>query len=261
MPRQAREVSPTGYYHVMMRGINRDFIYQSNGEKAYFVRTLKKAAELSIAAYCVMDNHVHLVLQAEPDALMHAIRALNLKYAMWYNSLHDRVGHVFQNRYRSEIIASEAHLLHVIRYIHNNPVKAGLAHDAKQYTWSSFREYLGNLDVVAPAQQLFVLGLVSRGLEGFTAFHGEPDPHEYLDTDEDVARQRTNHAQAVIEDYCRAHGIVDRSSLKRYPEHMCGLIAELIQRTMLSHRKIAALLEVSANIVHRASLAQQEQGH
>jgi REP element-mobilizing transposase RayT len=259
MPRQAREVSPTGYYHIMMRGINRDSIYQSAGDKSYFIKTLKKLEGLSIAAYCVMDNHVHIVLQAELAALMAAIRKLNLTYAMWYNSIHERVGHVYQNRYRSEIVTSDRHLLQVVRYVHNNPVKAGLAKEAKQYTWSSYREYLEGADIISHDQKQFVLGLISNGNAGFIAFHGEPDVHEYLDTDEDIAELRRNHAQSIIEKYCRDHGIVDRATLKRHPVLMEDLIMQLLQCTHLSHRKIAAFLEVSANIVHRASLAEQEQ--
>jgi len=259
MPRQAREVSPTGYYHIMMRGINRDSIYQSTGDKSYFIKTLKKLEGLSIAAYCVMDNHVHIVLQAELAALMAAIRKLNLTYAMWYNSIHERVGHVYQNRYRSEIVTNDRHLLQVVRYVHNNPVKAGLAKEAKQYTWSSYREYLEGADIISQEQKQFVLGLISSGTAGFVAFHGEPDAHEHLDTEEDIAELRRNHAQSVIEKFCRTHGIVDRAALKRHPELMEELIIELLQRTHLSHRKIAAFLEVSANIVHRASLAEQEQ--
>ena len=259
MPRQAREISPTGYYHVMMRGINRDSIYQTPGDKTYFVKTLKKLEDISIAAYCVMDNHVHIVLQAEAEALMAALRKLNLTYAMWYNSIRKRVGHVYQNRYRSEIITSDGHLLRVIRYVHNNPVKAGLAREVKQYSWSSYREYLEGVDVIANEQKQFVLGLISNGTAGFVALHGEPDEHEHLDTDEDRAEFRINHGQAVISEYCRAHGIVDRASLKRHPELMEDLVIELLQRTHLSHRKIAALLEISANLVHRASLEQQEE--
>jgi len=189
---------------------------------------------------------------------MAAIRKLNLTYAMWYNAIHKRVGHVYQNRYRSEIVTNDRHLLQVVRYVHNNPVKAGLAREAKQYAWSSYREYLEGADVISQEQMQFVLGLISNGNAGFVAFHGEPDAHEHLDTAEDLAELRQNHAQSIIEEYCRAHGIVDRASLKRHPEHMEDLIIELLKRTLLSHRKIAAFLEVSANIVHRASLAQQE---
>jgi len=261
MPRQAREISPTGYYHVMVRGINRDSIYQSAGDKTFFLKTLKKLPDISIAAYCVMDNHVHIVLQAEVAALAAAMRKLNLTYAMWYNAIHERVGHLYQNRYRSQVVTSESQLLQVIRYVHNNPVKAGLAKEAKQYTWSSYREYLEGADVLSPEQKQFVLGLIANenSLSGFIAFHGEPDAHEQLDTAEDIAELRQNHAQSIIEEYCSAHGIVDRATMKRRPELMEGLIIELLQRTHLSHRKIAAFLEVSANIVHRASLAEQGQ--
>jgi len=133
VPRQAREISSTGYYHIMMRGINRDYIYQSIQDKAYFVKLLGEDVLLELAAYCLMDNHVHLVLQAQHKDLSVSLRKLNVKYAMHYNYTQDRVGHVFQNRYRSEVVADDRYLAQVIRYVHNNPVKAALVADARQY--------------------------------------------------------------------------------------------------------------------------------
>ena len=253
MPRQAREVSPSGYYHIMMRGIDKDFIYQSSNDKAYIVKLLKEDDKLDLAAYCVMDNHLHLVLQGESMALAQSLRKINIKYAMHYNFVHDRVGHVFQNRYRSEIVASDRYFTHLIRYVHNNPVKAGLVAEARQYLWSSYSEYLASEDVISLQQKRFVLGLFAKGTEGFKAFHLEPDEHEYLDTAEDIGRNRQKRAQAIIDAFCITRGIVDRSFLKRYPQQAEELVAELLRHTKLSHRTIAGLLEVSANIVHQVS--------
>lgn len=253
MPRQAREVSPSGYYHIMMRGIDRDFIYQSSKDKVYLLKLLKEEEQLDIAAYCLMDNHVHLVLHSDSDALSLAFRKINLKYAMHYNFVHDRAGHLFQNRYRSEVVADERYLAHLIRYVHNNPVKAGLVGEARQYMWSSYSEYIGNEDIISLQQKRFILGLFPKGTEEFKAFHLGSDEHEYLDTAEEIEHNRRKLVEYIIADYCRTKGVADRSLIKSDPQHSKEIIAKLLRHTKLSHRKIAVLLQINANVVHQVS--------
>ena len=141
-----------------------------------------------------MDNHVHLVVQGDIVALSLALRKLNIKYAMHYNFVNKRVGHVFQNRYRSEVVETDSYLAHLVRYVHNNPVKAGLVAEARQYRWSSYGEYLGNLNIVSPIQKQVVLGLFPKGTESFKIFHLEPDENEDLDTAEYIDRDRLKRA-------------------------------------------------------------------
>ena len=253
MPRKAREVSPSGYYHIMMRGIDRDCIYQSSKDKGYLLKLIKEEEQLDLAAYCLMDNHVHFVLHSDSEALTLAFRKINLKYAMHYNFVHDRVGHVFQNRYRSEIVADERYLAHLIRYVHNNPVKAGLVGEARQYMWSSYGEYIGSEDLISLNQKRFILGLFPKGTEEFKAFHVESDEREYLDTAEEIEHHRQKLVECIIADYCRTKGIEDRSLIKSEPQHSKEIIAKLLRHTKLSHRKIAALLQLNANVVHQVS--------
>ena len=90
-----------------------------------------------------MDNHVHLLINADLDLMADALKRTNIKFAMRYNKKYDRVGHVFQGRYKSEVINTEQYLLGVIRYIHNNPVKAEIVAEAGDYKWSSYNAYMG----------------------------------------------------------------------------------------------------------------------
>jgi len=258
VPRQAREVSPTGYYHIMMRGIDRDFIYQSTADKNYFVKLLKEAEQWELAAYCLMDNHVHLVLQGEREVLSSALQKINIKYAMHYNFVHERVGHVFQNRFRSETIENDRYLAHLVRYVHNNPVKAGLVGEAGQYLWSSYGEYLGSENLICPKQKQVILGLSPKGIEGFKIYHLEPDEHEHLDTAEEIARERQRRAHTIIESFCSARGIVGRSFRKGNPQQVDELVAELLRHTKLSHRKIAKLLDINSYVVHQVSRSAYE---
>jgi len=103
MARQARKVSPTKYYHVMMRGNNREKIFTRKDQKSYFIELLidfKKQPPVEIAAYCVMDNHVHIVIAGEIDDLSEVMKRINIKYAMKFNKEADRIGHVSKTKYQ-----------------------------------------------------------------------------------------------------------------------------------------------------------------
>ena len=89
-----------------------------------------------------MNNHVHFVVKADPSSLAKAIKSLNIKYAMRFNQQRERIGHVFQDRYKSEDIEDDKYLMQVIRYVHINPVKAKLVKSPEEYQWSSYNEYI-----------------------------------------------------------------------------------------------------------------------
>ena len=258
MPRVARAESTTGYYHIMMRGIDREYIYKTPKDKEYFLNLLKAEERIDVAAFCLMDNHVHLLLKAELSSLAEAIRRLNVKYAMHYNFSHSRVGHVFQNRFKSEAVDTDKDLMQVIRYIHNNPAKAKIVKDIGKYTWSSYCEYLGEVAVIAERQKAFVLSMFSDDVDRFRQFHLEKDEQEYLDTKEEIAQNRLDLAQDIIEEYCIQKGIVDSRQIYGSPEHVRAIVTELLKRTKLSHRKMASLLGIDPNVVHQVSRERNE---
>jgi REP element-mobilizing transposase RayT len=110
MPRAARQFSKTGFYHIMMRGINRERIFEKEAAKKEILHILAvkvRETDVGIYAYCVMDNHIHLVLKSEPQELAVFMKKLNGSFAMYYNREQRRVGHVFQDRYKSERIEDE----------------------------------------------------------------------------------------------------------------------------------------------------------
>ena len=120
----------------MLRGNERKKIFLDDYDRQRFLDTLlkKKAqTELAVYAYCLMDNHIHLVLSDEQNEISTIMKGIATSYAMFFNSKYNRVGHVFQDRFRSETVGDERYLLSVIRYVHNNPVKAGIVEEADQY--------------------------------------------------------------------------------------------------------------------------------
>lgn len=140
MPRGSRVLSESGVYHVMMRGVNRDVLFLDPEDCQRFLLALaktKEASGCSVLAYCLMGNHVHLLLRTDREPLGVVIKRLGVRYARWFNDKYERVGHVFQGRFRSKPVETDAYLLTVVRYIWGNPVEAGFVDDPKDFRWNS----------------------------------------------------------------------------------------------------------------------------
>ncbi len=247
MARQARLQSPTDYYHVMMRGNNKEKIFARDDLKVYFLDCLAQQYEeglLDIAAYCIMNNHVHIVAKANLENLSKGLKAINTKYAMRFNFQNDRIGHVFQGRYKSEVVANEIYLLNVIRYVHNNPIKAKLVNEPHAYKWSSFNEYIKVNTIISSYQKEFVISCYNS-IDKFMEFHKEIDNNEYLDTLEEIEEHRLNIAQKIISDYFRDNGINEINEIIKNAIHLEKLIKLLLTHSKLSQRQIAKLLNIN----------------
>jgi len=126
----------------MLRGVNRDAIFLEDADRERFLTALRAARDasgFSILAFCLMDNHVHLVLRAGAEPIGTGVKRLGVRYAGWFNRKYDRVGHLFQDRFKSVPVDDDAHLVSLLRYVWNNPVEAGLVDHADAYRWSSRR--------------------------------------------------------------------------------------------------------------------------
>lgn len=150
MPRHFRLVSNTNIYHIMLRGINKQKIFFDNSDRKKFLKTLiltKEKYNYKLYAYCLMDNHVHLLIGDSEHKISNIIQSIGITYALYFNKKYERVGHLFQNRYNSKCVENESYLLNVIRYIHRNPEKASMCL-TQDYDWSSFNEYFCNSDFI-----------------------------------------------------------------------------------------------------------------
>ena len=132
----------------MLRGNERKDIFIDNEDKEKLIKIIlhKKADEtFKLYAYCIMDNHLHLIVKEQKETISQIIKKIAISYAYYFNNKYKRVGHLFQDRYKSETIEDEPYLLSVIRYIHNNPEKAGITKKEK-YKWSSYSNYMDILN-------------------------------------------------------------------------------------------------------------------
>lgn len=140
MPRRARLLAESGVYHVIVRGVNRDAIFLEDGDYLRFLHTLTQAKQASgclVLAYCLMNNHAHLLLRTGHESLGEVMKRVGVRYAGWFNHKYGRVGHLFQDRFRSKPVDTDAYLLTLVRYIWQNPVKARLVEDPTVYRWNS----------------------------------------------------------------------------------------------------------------------------
>ena len=145
MARKLRIHYPGAFYHVMLRGNAKQTIFHNKDDIRRFEEILSQGLEkhnLRLCAYCWMKNHVHIALQVSDIPLSKMMQSLSQRYTGWFNHRYDRVGHLFQGRYRAILVEREGYLLEIIRYIHLNPVRAELVTDPQDYPDSSHRAYL-----------------------------------------------------------------------------------------------------------------------
>ena len=155
MPRQERLHSATGIYHVMLRGINKQDIFEDDEDYIQFLKILNGLvdrhdddghvlpAHCTFYAYCLMTNHIHLLMRELDEQIGESVKRIGVAYARYYNRKYERNGHLFQDRFLSEPVNNIEYFMTLMRYIHQNPVHAGLAAEVRDYPWSSWAEYEG----------------------------------------------------------------------------------------------------------------------
>ena len=149
MPRFPRNYIKTTAFHVITQGINRSYIFQNPEDIKYYIKVMYKLNEqckIKIVAYCIMNNHAHILIETDKiNNLSKYMQRLNTIYAKYYNKKYSRVGYVFRDRYKSEGIYSEEHLYNCIKYIYDNPVKAGICNRPEEYPYSNYKKINKNL--------------------------------------------------------------------------------------------------------------------
>ena len=145
MSRPIRIAYPKAWYHVINRGRRAEDIFLEKFDYKMFVALLQETAEawnIRIAAYCLMPNHYHLLVNTPEANISRAMRHLNGVYTQRFNSRYHLDGQLFRGRYKSILVGGDSYLLQLVRYIHRNPLEAGIVEDMKAYPWSSHKAYL-----------------------------------------------------------------------------------------------------------------------
>jgi len=164
MARPLRIEYPDAWYHVMNRGRRGEDIYSDQKDYGLFLSVLQESAELfdiRVAAYCLMSNHYHLLIQTPAGNLSRAMRHVNGVYTQRYNRLRKIDGQLFRGRYKSVLVEADSHLLELLRYIHRNPVRARICKTVDDYAWSSHSGYLSGARKWNWLSKQFLLGMFS----------------------------------------------------------------------------------------------------
>ena len=262
MPRYARILNEKQVYHIMLRGNNREKIFIDDEDKSRIVETLgekKKNEAFFIYAYCIMDNHMHLLIKESKDPVARIVKRIGTSYAYYFNKKYKRIGHVFQDRYRSENVDEDQYLLSLIRYIHRNPIKPGIG-TIEGYKWSSYKEYMNQDNSLVETEE--ILGIFSKNTQNalaqFAKFNHETMEEAFLDVKEEKEIHHKN-INKFISDYLNTRKMqtfqLRDSKNKEVREE---LIMQLVTRSSLSLREIAIELGLNREMVRRSVVSKIE---
>lgn len=249
MPRQARQTGE--YLHIIVRGNGKQILFEDDADRKKYLSLLQKySAEtgIIILAYCLMDNHVHLLIRDAAGAASVFMKKTGVSYVLYYNTKYERTGHLFQDRYKSEVIDSDAYLLAVYRYILNNPAKAGIC-AAEKYLWSSYREY-GKTEGLTDTGMLREMIGDKAALSGFL---GQQDDEVYMDSDS--AKIGDGRAIAVMR---AALGITNGTQLQQLARNDRDEALAVLKEKGLTVRQIERLTGINRGIIQRAKMCQIE---
>ncbi len=263
MPRKGRIISSSKIYHVVSRGNEKKPIFLDREDHERFIGTLRrkqKEKSFTLYAYCLMKSHYHAVLNEEEAGISSIMSSINTAYAIYFNKKYDRVGHLFQGRFRSEAIEDEAYFLTAVKYVHNNPVAAKLVNEASQYPWSSYGSYLRFESKDDLVECRFLLNMFSPNLEksipelmNFTNRIDDEIFSDHLRGEEENLFDKERNALSFIDKYLRERNmnfeeLKNRSNMNIRNE----LIGILIEKSGLPLRRIGKLLGLSKNTISRA---------
>lgn len=151
LPRQPRRKSQSKVYHCMLRGVNKQDIFFEETDYLEFqdiIRKTKKKFLYQLYSYVLMPNHIHLEIKDENRKLSQIIHSIGTSYANYFNKKYERKGHLFENRFQSKNVENTYYILNLVRYIHQNPLKAGIS-KMEEYKWSSYIEYFKSEQIKA----------------------------------------------------------------------------------------------------------------
>ncbi len=247
MPRLPRQKSESGIYHVMLRGINQQVIFEESEDYFKFIETIEKYKAVSgykVFAYCLMSNHIHILLKVEKEEIDLIMKRIAGSYAYWYNWKYYRKGHLFQDRYKSEPVEDEKYFLTVLRYIHQNPAKANLVENIDEYKYSSYNEYIdeksGLVDIGYALEMM--------GKEEFIEFNNEKNDDVCLEIEDISFRMSDKDASEIIKKISKCENTTEFQLIEQKQRDK---YIKKLKQNGLSIRQISRLTGVSKGIVEK----------
>ena len=260
MARRARLRSNSQIYHIMLRGAEKQDVFIDDEDKKKIMQILmdkKQDNAFFVYAYCILANHIHLIIREGNDDISRILKRAATSYASYFNKKYSRSGHVFQDRFKSETVNDEQCLQSIIRFIHQNPENAGIA-DMDKYLWSSYREFV-RLSTGGLADYSYILGMISKdrdlALREFVKYSRIKGREEFLDIAEEKEICLEN-----VNDYIRNYlknSTLTIEDLKKPESRKVrdAIIIYLLNGSNLSRRNIAEILGINRETVRKAGLS------
>lgn len=240
MPRIPRESLNSQYFHVIVQGIEKKYIFKEKKEKNKYKRLLLdnlEASKIELLGYCIMNNHAHMLIYVDKiQTLSNYMQRINTAYSLYFNKKENRVGYLFRDRFRSVPIFTVGQLYRTLVYIHLNPVSAGICDNPEGYYYSSYNEYV-NLKGIVTTKVLARMGFVEKNyVERFKFLHlFKQNGEEFEREDKAIG------VASRIEEYIRKENIVD--IIFQY-DKVKKMIDEL-EKEKISFSRIAKYLGIS----------------
>lgn len=251
MPRRSGQKSSSGIYHIMLRGVNKQTIFEDEEDKTRFIETLKKYKDIckyEIYSYCLMDNHIHLLLKESEESISKAIKRISSSYVYWYNLKYERCGHLFQERFKSENVENKAYFLTVLRYIHQNPIKAGLAKNVFKSNWTSINEYISKVNLVDIDFGLNLFSTDRRdAVKFFIKYMKESNNDQCLDH-----QVRVRMSDREVREQLHQLGITNSSTLQQMEkDNRDATLAILKEINGVTVRQLSRITGISKSVIQR----------
>ena len=229
MSRQARNQLKTNLFHIMVQGINKSYIFNDSIDIKYYIKLLyefNSQHNIQIIAYCVMNNHTHILIKCEKiNELSKYMKMVNVKFSRYYNKKHNRVGYVFRDRFKSQGIYSEKHMYNCIRYIYENPVKAGICKKPEEYPYSNYS--------------------INKKID----IYNNEDNWAFIDTEEDTNKC----CEVMLKEILKKNNI-DFVELKNNRDILYDIVKIMSKRYNYSLRKISEKLGIGRESIRKLNI-------
>lgn len=258
MPRLPRKRSESGYYHIILRSVNRYKIFRDDQDCLRFLDTVNRYKDkscLEVIGWCLMINHIHLLVQEGHEDISLTMKRIGVSFSRYYHAKYNTVGHLFQDRFKSEAVEDDQYLLTAIRYIHQNPVKAGLVDKPAEWIWSSCQGYYGE-DIYPPGMlnSNLILGIMDsnnheKAIVKFTNFN-EKSNNDFCMDYNDMGKLSDEEAKELINSLIPNFEFGTLMSIPK--TNRDELLAKIKSIDQISQRQAARILGVSPNLLFKA---------
>lgn len=300
MARQARQKSELKVYHAILRGVNKQQIFECTEDYEHFVRILQRQCGLPVEtrpskvgkggsyqeiigcsdevpsvviedadeapqrhcfvyAWCLMGNHVHLLLKESDEPIGDVMKRISSSYVYFYNHKYDRVGHLFQERFKSQPVDEWTYFLTLLRYIHQNPLKSHLVENLSDYRWSSWNEYLGNEEMRFCSTRTVMERISLADLQSLVVTPLSEEEEEGL-LDVDVKPRKSGYSdEEVWQMLSECSGARNASEFQTLPRPKQKHILYMVHEEGVGPRVLSRLTSVTYSVVQKATSAANEQ--